>query len=480
MPGGRRQLDGLRFHKGKGQWYRQYDCKERYFGPRGLSKEDAEAKRMAEREWHLWEMDLLPRIPRLTVEEATQELLDIGVDEAQIDAEVIGAWRRLSMVGDPMDQRAFLQNLLGINSHLVDEDPTIWGRLRTGARINPDHPRAEYLSARMYKIQAEDDAPTVTQVADHYLKFLDRHRSPTSYADASQILPHFLEFVGSGMRLSDLTKAHFVAYRDLLWDQIRQREEWEGQQGRRLSPRDKRGGPGMSPDYANRHIRLVKAAFHRYDKDEGLSAFGINDCLNSLEQKGGGRVVDIPIITPAELKLMLESLSPKYGMITLLALNMAGSNEDMNSATWSMIRWDHKYIDFERGKNRGPRRIPLWKVTLKQLRAWKKISPHPDLLFVNAHGGQLITYSRNDKGQSYKTDNLSIGFSAQMKRLNMPHTFRSIRKSTATVAKRFTDKGTVEMILGDAGQEVWRKYAMAIPELVADAIRSVGRYYGLR
>ena len=65
--------------------------------------------------------------------------------------------------------------------------------------------------------------------------------------------------------------------------------------------------------------------------------------------------------------------------------------------------------------------------------------------------------------------------------LQLEHTFRVVRKTTATRAKQLgADDGTVNMILGDASDGMWRRYTMVIPETVADAVKKVGRYYGLK
>lgn len=486
---GRRQKEGLRYHKGKRQWYRLYNGKEKYLGPRGVSCDDQDAKAAAEREWHLHEADkTVPMLVRAhSVEDARRELVemlgwfivddngepDTTTVEELVTDDVAAEWLRNA--GNLSEQRQMLLRL-GADSCEVDDDPSIWGQLTVGAwKINPalDEERRRIALERFYcDLPSTDTSPTCKQVVRYYVSYLEQHAARSSYVDARARLRHWLKQVGEDRKIGHLKHADFVAYRDFWWDRIRQRKDWEETQPKPIPMSKKRKAPGVAAATANKHITLVKAAFSRYRKDKGLNVPGLADGLCALERRGGNAIRDIPVFQPADIRLMLDSFDIYWQAITMLALNIAASNTDIDGIQWHHIDFEYGLLDYPRSKNNRPRRLPLWRRTIRLLTRYRKQSRSVQYIFPNRHGGHLITY-----GKKTRTDNLSINFTKKMKSLGLSHTFAAFRKSTATVAKRYCDGNTVQMILGDAPQGMWARYVMPVPELVAEPIAGVERHY---
>ena len=491
---GRRQLPGLRFHANRGQWYRRYDGKHKYFGPRGVAEDDPKAKVLAEREWHLHETKVsIPMlVPMLTPEKARDELhwsldrfaafFDDEEDiHGRITDEIVAEWHRVA--GNQGKQRDILIRL-GIDPQWIWDDPDLWSFLDTGGvtvnphycKQSPEHEEQAWeallgLEPGTWRVK-RDNTPTCKKVVDYYLAFLRQHKAAVSYVTAHEPLQHWLRFVGSDTRIGSLTHDHFVTYRDQWWTKISERLRWEATQPKPIPRASKRKAPGKAPDTANKHIRLIKAAFRRYKRDKGLDVPGLADGLDALQQKGGGSPTDIPIFKPEHIHQMLDKFDLYWQTIILLALNMAGSNTDIDGVQWHHIDFDTAVLDYPRTKNNRPRRLPLWQRTLDALSAYRKAYRSTSYIFLNRHGGRLITY-----GNRSKTDNLSRNFRKHMEKLGLPHSFAAFRKSTSTTAKQHTDEGTILMILGDAPPGMWGRYVMAVPEVVAKPIAKVEEHY---
>ena len=469
---GRRQKEGLRYHKGNRQWYRVYDGKERYFGLSGVSIDDATAKSTAEQQWHFHEADqsIPMSIPAYTVDEARRELVkvlgwflvddlgepDTAANETLVTDDIAAEWRQSAR--DRSEQRDMLIRL-GVHSVEIDGDPNIWEQLTIGGRkINPactaqsEAHRQKALKIYYGELPPIDNSPTCKEVVRYYVSHLERHAARSSYVDARARLQHWLKQVGEDRKISQLKHADFVAYRDFWWDRMRQRKEWQDTQPKPIPLDKKRKARGVAPATANKHLTLVKAAFSRYRKDMGLSTPGLADGLCALERRGGNSVREIPLFEPADIRLMLETFDLYWQAITMLALNMAASNTDIDGIQWHHIDFEYGYLNFPRTKNNRPRRLPLWRRTIRLLTKYRKQCRSAQFIFPNRHGGRLITY-----GKKTRTDHLSINFREKMKSLGLCNTFAAFRKSTATAAKRYCDGDTVLMILGDAPPGMWAK-----------------------
>ena len=119
---------------------------------------------------------------------------------------------------------------------------------------------------------------------------------------------------------------------------------------------------------------------------------------------------------------------------------------------------------------------------MKALKKWRTESKSETLVFPNAKGNSYIKFAHGKDGKSEqvtsKNDNLSRCFRRRMRRLELPHTFATFGKSGPTVAKPSVDGETIEMLLGDASEKVWKKhYVVTYPENVARAVKAIEKHY---
>lgn len=147
-------------------------------------------------------------------------------------------------------------------------------------------------------------------------------------------------------------------------------------------------------------------------------------------------------------------------------------------------------MNLTRTKNKGIRRTPLWDRTIEALKAWKAECPkvgNDDLVFPNKNGVPFIAYTdegqESQSGKRYKgskNDNLSRAFHRLAAGLGVPSTFSTFRKSAATIGLNGTDHTGILMLLGDAGEAIWKKhYAMVNAQnaKVKGATDAIHEYY---
>ncbi len=431
---GRRQKPGLRWHGGNGQWFRLYNGKPRYFGPVGkkAAEADESVKPQAEQEWHEHE------ISRLSTEVTQPSVAPLA--------------QNIGRMFDALE-RVGAAELLIQHAQTDEEIADIRERLSHGlADIAP----------QAGSPSPNDNGKTCQDIVDAYMEYLkneaDRERSKKShYLDARARLKKWIQEFGN-LPIRALTRDHFVRYRDKMNRAVANGE--------------------VSQSHANKMFRLVKAAFNtaRREKgsEKGYSTAMIPEFLTILKTRKTDPT-DRPIFEPEHIKKLLNKCDAdqdlKFKAIIILTLNCGLSNTDIAFLTWDQIVWGNKYLNLTRTKNKGIRRTPLWDRTIQALKKWKAECPavsDDDLVFPNENGVPFIAYTdegqQSPHGKKYKgskNDNLSRAFHRLAEGLGVPSTFSTFRKSAASIGLDGTDHTGIVMLLGDAGEAIWKKhYAM--------------------
>lgn len=421
---GRPQTPGLRWHGGKGQWFRLFDGKARYFGPVGIKSKtpDETVKNAAQNAWYAWEVE------RMFEQARQQGAADFAVIDQKIDA----------LTPEHRTQ-------------LEQANPTDYIKLSDQLLHGQQSPEAA-------------PAPiTVKDVVAVYVEYLrqqaeSNRKKRRHYLDAKNRLAQFTgedtkdtskpwTFPQADLPITALTREHFRIYRDKL-----NRYANEGK---------------FSQDSVNKFFRLVKGSFNcasrEKGKEHGYSTPALPEYLSLLKTKATPET-DTEVFTPEHIKAMTENFDKKFHAITLLSLNCALSNTDAAYITWGCIDWDQQQFDSARTKQLGIRRTPLWDRTIKALKEWKAECPFAtgddNFVFPNKDGVCFI-----QETEKSINDNLSRRFSDKLEAIGLKQfkgcemSFEILRKSAATNALGAnSDDTAVKMLLGDASGEIWKKH----------------------
>jgi integrase len=313
-------------------------------------------------------------------------------------------------------------------------------------------------------------APTAKTVADIYITYCRRERKPRHAYDVEKRLKPWLEHVGESTPLAALTRENFKSYRAHLLDQVKVREEWEAKQKGPISPKQKQHAPGLSVALFNNMLAVVKGAFTAAEREEGITALHLPSFVKVLKSKKT-KQTDRPIFSPDDIARMLASFDNKWKAMALLSLNTAATNVDLAEIPWTAVNFKKGILDYRRAKNGNIRRLPLWQRTLRALTAHQPDAEKRNgLMFLSESGTPFITYSQqeDETGRPKLTPNDNLAKQFRLKRdalgLSEHLTWGTFRKSAATIANRENDRDTVQMLLGDASAEVWKRYAMTESE----------------
>lgn len=419
---GRPQAPGLRWHRGKGRWYRLYDGKPKYFGPQGTKGGDPDLSVLpaADAAWHRHEASLMTDYLQ---RQSTQEW-------AEIDRRIAG----LSPARRQELETASPSEYIRLSDQYLSDNPP------------PDNdPVTTVNVCDLYVSYLRDEADGNPRKQAHYVDARNRLRQFTGQSQKATSKPWTFE--GADLPIGALTREHFRKYRDRLNRYVRD-------------------GKFAQPT-VNKIFRLVRDAFAfaRREKgiEQGYSTAALPEFLELLKTKSADKV-DRATFTPDDLATMLKTFDAKWTAITLISLNAALNNTDAATMKWGCIDWETGQYDNARQKTGKTRRTPLWSRTLDSLRKWKDETPFgtgdDDLVFPNESGQCYIVVTGKTRN-----DGLSRRYTKQLQDAGltehngMPLTFATLRKSAGTHAlSDDADETAIEMLLGHATGKVWKKH----------------------
>jgi len=299
---------------------------------------------------------------------------------------------------------------------------------------------------------------TVRDICNAYLAFLKGNRGPRHYEDMKASLQEFCDkCVSAGTPLTQLSKAHFLAWRELVHQKVEKGEK--------------------SAFWANKRTRAVKAAFRRAMKDYDLSISKaqLDEFLFTLYQVPEPMSDDIPY-TPQEVQALRAQAGTQMQAMILLALNGCLDNVDIARLTWESIDLDRKEANYPRKKpswkTTRPRRFRLWERTVEALRQLPSYrSGRQGKVFATKFGQDWVRVEKNAIAQEFPKLKTAA-------KVCHEGGFRNLRKSATTAAAvAGASEVTIEMLLGHASPKMWRRYAGVVPPAVEDAIRKIEEHF---
>lgn len=300
---------------------------------------------------------------------------------------------------------------------------------------------------------------TVADVFNVYLDWLRQHGKDLSFQDTRRLAKEFGRHIPLKANLDTLAKKDFRAYRDDLWELVSKK--------------------GFKRSYANRRIRIIRAAFRRAYKecDEMLNGEAIQAMLSVLETRQERDTVGAAAIEASEFHAIAEGDDLQWKTIMYLAMNCALGNTDIASIERKHIDLEQGRISFARVKTAESadrqRHTPLWPESLALLREHMALSRSQRLLFATVRGDAWLrvdTHSSNDE-LSKKFRKICIRLGIQRKGLS----FYSIRHAAAEWAADTpgVDSMGVKFLLGHATPEMWGKYVTKTPERLRLAVEGI-------
>lgn len=153
--------------------------------------------------------------------------------------------------------------------------------------------------------------------------------------------------------------------------------------------------------------------------------------------------------TPQEIHALLAVANVNLRAMILLGLQAGMGNEDCAALPRSAIK--DGWLVWARVKNEIPRRVPLWKETIKAIEAaiiHADSKGESELCFIGARGKSFITPKKN----GYRVTGV-FDHARKQANINPDRTFYDLRRTFETIAGETTDQVAVDAIMGHIPSE---------------------------
>ena len=236
-----------------------------------------------------------------------------------------------------------------------------------------------------------------------------------------------------------------------------------------------------SPEkWKNHRYKTVTTAFRRVkkiypDAAYPIGMFGVDGTLAILECNGTSTEGAKTLITPSELKSLLEVADKQWRAILRLSLNAALANTDIAEIRWDHIDFQRKLMVFPRPKTGRTRQTPLAEPTIDALNKWKEESQAkgPNV-FYTWHGDKWVD-GTDSVGKHFDLLKAEVEKKTHVK---IPATFKSLRKTAAScVMQRIGNEVAVDMLLGHAPRKSWRHYVGFAPDFLHQAVKAIAKEF---
>lgn len=266
----------------------------------------------------------------------------------------------------------------------------------------------------------------------------------------------FVEWIGNGAGVRDITSQKLLDYRDGLLERVTT--------------------GGWSSSTASERLVSLKSFLRWLYQTEAISALPrVMDAGSHILEIGKARS-PIETFTKTEIAQLLSSASPRTRLYILLTLNTSMTQKDIADLTFDEVDFKDGRIDRKRSKTKKFDSTPLvsyklWPETLALLLS-EKNSDCAGRVLVNAKGGALWSET-DDAARGYqKTDNVRSAFERLRRKLKIEKSFISLKKTAASELACSKEFSSVRgLFLGHAPTTVAdQHYAKAPGPLLDEAL----------
>ena len=418
-------VQGLRFHKKTGIYYRIKDDKKsrHYYPKRGLKNLAYQRRAIFEHRCHLDGREIDETVvidnPKSAYNSFGQDVTDYNPDSLVINPDDIAAYVREQLTNP--ETRSEFAALVGI-------------------------PELAYLD----RLRPSEISATLDSIRDQYFKKRKKQITTTCYRDGLRFWNEFAEIV-SVDKVSEITTDHVRSYLESGYAAYQ---------------------TGKSPTYVSNRFATIKTIFNHALKQQ-LDTENVSrviQFLKMLEAPTKKNRVNLHVVEPRDFKLLLEKADARMRAILLLSLNAAFLPVDVIRIQKDSVDWKTGYLRDIRTKTGIPRIACLWKRTTTALKAYLKEFPHdhPEI-FVSEYGEPMQLAN-----QVAKRFNKLREISGVDKSVKFAH----LRKSSETAAiLGGADSLHVDMLMGHSATGVKDNYLLRKPEMVRDACAAIEAHY---
>jgi integrase len=237
---------------------------------------------------------------------------------------------------------------------------------------------------------------------------------------------------------------------------------------------------GRGPVSLGNEIQRVRILF-KYGYDSGLIATPIRfgpmfkrpskKILRQARQAKGVRMFD-----PNAIRQMIRVANVQLQAMVLLGINCGFGNSDVANLPLKALDLKDGWVDYPRPKTAMPRRVPLWRETIKAIEAWLKQRPTPR---EKKDAGLVFVTKRGLRWAKDTSDNpVSKEFSKLLKELKLDRpglNFYALRHTFETIGGESLDQVAVDAIMGHApaGNDMASAYRERITD---ERLASVTRF----
>ncbi|WP_417385402.1 tyrosine-type recombinase/integrase [Gimesia sp.] len=192
---------------------------------------------------------------------------------------------------------------------------------------------------------------------------------------------------------------------------------------------------------------------------------------------------EVKVLTPEQIKTLMEKASPRTKLYLLLGLNSAMTQIDMAELHPNEVDWKQGIITRKRSKTGNCENVPvvsypLWPETFELLKQERSDDPDHVLL---TREGKLLRTEDIDGGKYKKTDAVRLAIRRLSKKTEIEFTLKACKKTSASLLRGNRDyQGLQSLFLDHAPQTVAEIHYTTVPQdLLNEAIAWLGQELGI-
>lgn len=215
----------------------------------------------------------------------------------------------------------------------------------------------------------------------------------------------------------------------------------------------------------NNYISAIKAMYNWAVDNEVIDTIPNLKAIKKVPIAKGKK----PILTPAQIKKLLEYANPQMKAMIWMGLNCGFGCTDCAELPWENLDLNAGRVNFARTKTGVDRNLPLWKETVRCLKAIPKINKR---VFNTKQGDNWVCVKQKQAADGtiklISYNGISSEFSKLLKKAGIKTTkgvgFYTLRRTAATLAAKSGDPFAVQRLLGHADLKMATTYVQDVSE----------------